>query len=187
MTGRQPVARSSADALDALKTASNLVGAEVSQGQNMAVDNLLEKAGRALDRGDVEQARRYVRRAKDLGHDEHEDVDACSLGAHMLLFTLVSDVVEECAAPVWLEAAEAVLPSLSAWARAELLGVLLVMAAESAPDPTERRLLRRLTAGATAPPSVWDGASYDVEQVLELLAATAAYDASVEEIERARG
>ena len=80
---------------EALRDESNLVLAEVSQGQQMAATNLLEKAAVALHQGDRDKARAMVLRAQALGHDEHEDVDVCSWSAHMTMFNLVTDVLDD--------------------------------------------------------------------------------------------
>ena len=71
------------------------------------------------------------------------------MAAHMALFTLVSDVAEDGEPLLWLEAAEAVLPTLTSTARAELLDSLLIAGRESIElEPAEARLLRRLVSGA---------------------------------------
>ena len=175
-------------AIEALRRQSNLALAEVSQGQQDAASTLLEKAAAALDADDVDRARALVTRAKALGRDEHEGVEICSMAAHMALFTLVSDVAGDGEPLLWLEAAEAVLPTLTGTARAELLDSLLITGSETIElEPAEARLLRRLVAGAEPLTSVFDGRVLEVEEVLGVLAAIAAYEDAVDELEGQTG
>lgn len=171
---------STAAAVEALRRSSDLLLADASHDQQLAAGTLLENATAALAVGNLERARRLVRRAKALGRDEHEDVEVCSMAAHMALFTLVSDALEDEEPMVWLDAAAAVLPSLEGAGRTELLGCLLILGDEAELEPTERRVLGRLTRGAERPVSVFDGRVLDVDDVLQVLAATAAYDDAVD-------
>jgi hypothetical protein len=160
--------------------------AELSHGQQDAANTLLEKAAAALADGDVERARALVTQAKALGRDDHEGVEACSMAAHMSLFTLVSDVAEDGDPLLWLEAAEAVLPTLSRIGRAELLDCLLATGSEAVElEPAQARLLRRLVNGAERPTSVFDGRVLEADEVLEVLTAINAYDDAVAAIEGA--
>ena len=121
--------------------------AEVSQGQQMAATNLLEKAAVALHQGDRDKARAMVLRAQALGHDEHEDVDVCSWSAHMTMFNLVTDVLDESDDEwAWLDAAATVLPTVPEAGRQELVDVLVTISKDydldhiavdppAAPDP----------------------------------------------------
>ena len=69
-------------------------------------------------RGDRDTARALVLRTQALGHDEHEDVDVCSWGAHMTLFNLVTDVMEDHDDEwAWLDAAATVLAPCRAGSR----------------------------------------------------------------------
>ena len=158
--------------------------AEVSHRQQDAANTLLENAAAALDARDVDRARALVEQAKALGRDEHEGVESCSMAAHMALFTLVSDVAQDCDPPVWLDAAEAVLPALTGVARAELLACLPLTGSEAIElEPEEARLLRRLVNGADRVTSVFDGRVFEVDEVLEVLTAINAYDDAVDAIE----
>jgi hypothetical protein len=175
-------------AIEALRRQSNLALAEVSQGQQDAASTLLEKAAAALDADDVDRARALVMRAKALGRDEHEGVEVCSMAAHMALFTLVSDVAEDGEPLLWLDAAEAVLPTLTGTARAELLDSLLLTGSETIElEPAEARLLRRLVGGAEPLTSVFDGRVLDVDEVLAVLTAIAAYEDAVDALEGQTG
>ncbi len=108
-----PGAAPTAARLEALRRESNLVLAEASQAQQLAAENLLEKAAVALHQGDRDKARAMVRRTQALGHDDHEDVDVCSWSVHMTLFTLVTDVLDDSDDEwAWLDAATTVLPTV---------------------------------------------------------------------------
>jgi hypothetical protein len=165
--------------MEALRRSSHELRASTSHDQRLAAETLLENATAALDVGDVARARKLVERTKALGHDEHEDVEVCSMAAHMGLFTLVSDVFEDEEPMLWLHAAEAVLPSLDGTARTELQDVLLILEGDAPLEPAERAALRRLTQGAQPQASVFEGRVLVVEDVLQVLAATAAYDDAV--------
>ena len=169
-----------ADAMAALRRSSHDLRASTSHDQQLAAETLLENATAALDQGDVGRARELVERTKALGHDEHEDVEVCSMAAHMGLFTLVSDVREEEEPMVWLEAAGTVLRSCEGAARTELLGVLQVLDDDARLEPSERAALRDLMRGAERQDTVFEGRVLDVDDVLLVLAATAAYDDAVD-------
>ena len=88
--------------------------------------NLLDKASRALDRDDLAGARRYVDRAVRLPYDNHEEAAPAAIAAHMELFCLVTDELEQ-AEPDdsrWLDAAIDVLASADDAARFDLIDVL---------------------------------------------------------------
>lgn len=173
---------STAAAMAALRRSSDLLLAGTSHDQQLAAGTLLENAAEAQAAGDVDRARTLVRRAKALGRDEHEDAEVCSMAAHMALFTLVSDVVEDEEPMVWLDAAETVLPSLDGAGRTELLGALLSIGADAELEPAERRALRRLVHGVELPVSVFEGRVLEVDDVLQVLAATAVYDDAVDSL-----
>jgi len=172
---------------EALRDESNLVLAEVSQGQQRAATNLLEKASVALYRGDRDTARALVLRTQALGHDEHEDVDVCSWGAHMTLFNLVTDVMDDHDDEwAWLDAAATVLPTVPEAGRLELVDVLVTISKEYL-DHTAATRLRPLIRGALRRQSIPDGRVLDVEEVLGVLAAIAAYEDAVDAIEGQTG
>jgi hypothetical protein len=179
----EPTAERTTDRLEALRQESNLVLAEVSQGQQLAATNLLEKAAVALHRGDRDTARAMVRRAQALGHDQHEDVDVCSWSAHMTLFTLVADVMEDSDEEwAWLDAAATALPAVPEAGRLELLDVLVTISKEYL-DHVAATRLRPLIRDAPWRPSISDGRVLEVEEVLGVLAAIAAFEDAVDEIE----
>ena len=183
----EPTEAATAARLEALRDESNLVLAEVSQGQQLAATNLLEKASVALHRGDRDTARALVLRAQALGHDEHEDVDVCSWGAHMTLFNLVTDVMDDHDDEwAWLDAAATVLPTVPEAGRQELIDVLVTISKEYL-DHTAATRLRPLIRDAQRRPSISDGRALDVEEVLGVLAAIAAYEDAVDAIDAQTG
>lgn len=174
---------STADAMAGPRRSSHDLRASTSHDKQLAAETLLDNATAALDEGDVARARKLVQRVKALGHDEHEDSEVCSMATHMRLFTLVCDVLEEEEPMVWLQVADAVLPSLDGAARTELLGVLQILDDETRMEASERAALRRLTRGAERQDSVFEGRILDVDDVLQVLAATAAYDDAVDALQ----
>lgn len=171
---------STADAGAALRRSSHDLRASTSHDQQLAAETLLDHATAALHAGDVASARKLVERTKALGHDEHEDAEVCSMAAHMRLFTLVSDALEQEDPMVWLEAAGTVLQACDGAGRTALLGVLQVIDGDARLEPSERAALRRLTRGAERRDSVFEGRVLEVDDVLQVLAATAAYDDAVD-------
>jgi hypothetical protein len=188
----EPTGEATTARIEALRHESNLVLAEVSQGQQRAATNLLEKAAVALHRGDRDAARALVLRTQALGHDEHEDVDVCSWGAHMTLFNLVTDVLDDSDDEwAWLDAAATVLQAgpesaVPETGRQELIDVLVTISKEYL-EHTESARLQPLIRDALRRPSISDGRVLDVEEVLGVLAAIAAYEDAVDELERQTG
>jgi hypothetical protein len=66
--------------LGALRTPSNRIMAGVSHGLQIAADNLLTKALKAMMIGDPAKAQGYVERAVRLPFDEHEQNDPAWVG-----------------------------------------------------------------------------------------------------------
>lgn len=92
-----------------------------------AADNLLRKAQRALATGDLERAFHFVERAVALPYDEHEKTAPAAFTAEMMLFTAVTDALED--SPEgdsgWLDAAVEALSGAKGWGRSELRNTLL--------------------------------------------------------------
>jgi hypothetical protein len=91
-----------------------------------AAANLLDKARRALNEGDLDRARTFVDRAVRLPYDEHEQAAPAAISAHMELFCLVTDTLEQSETDDsrWLDAAIAVLASSDDPARCDIRDVL---------------------------------------------------------------
>lgn len=96
---------------------------------HLGATNLLDKARRQLDRGDLAGARGFVDRAVGLPYDNDEEAAPAAIAAHMEFFCLVTDTLEE-AEPGdsrWLDAAIDVLASADDAARCDLRDVLRVI------------------------------------------------------------
>lgn len=126
-------------------------------GQEAAI-NLLVKAERALDRGETERARAYVDRATRLPYDRHEEAHPAAMEAHMQLFCLVTDVLEESAEDDWgwLDAAVAALSSADEAGRCTLRDVLAAVDQDYQLRPRERRALRTAVDGVPVRPELHD-------------------------------
>jgi hypothetical protein len=181
-----PAAAPTAARLEALRRESNLVLAEASQAQQMAAENLLEKAAVALHQGDRDQARAMVRRTQALGHDDHEDVDVCSWSVHMTLVNLVTDVLGDSDDEwAWLDAATTVLPTVPETGRDELVDVLVTISHDYELDHAASTRLGPLVRDAVLRPAITEGRVLDVEEVLDVLSTIAAYEDAVDAIEDA--
>lgn len=88
--------------------------------------NLLGKARRALNDGDPDRARAFVDRAVRLPYDEHEQAAPVAIAAHMELFCLVTDTLEQAEVDDarWLDAAVHVLAIADEPARYDMRDVL---------------------------------------------------------------
>ncbi len=181
-----PAAAPTAARLEVLRRESNLALAEVSQAQQMAAENLLEKAAVALHQGDRDKARAMVSRTQALGHDDHEGVDVCSWSVHMTLFTLVTDVRDDSDDEwAWLDAATTVLPTVPETGREELIDVLATISQDSELDHAASTRLGPLVRDAVRRPAITEGRVLTVEEVLDVLATIAAYEDAVDALEDA--
>lgn len=91
-----------------------------------AASNLLVKASRALDSSDPGRARAYVDRAVRMPYDRHEESHPAAMEAHMALFCLVTDALEDSGKndSAWLEAAIEVLSAADERGRCTMRDVL---------------------------------------------------------------
>ena len=167
--------------LDGVRHASGHAMSAVSFGLHAAAENLLAKALRAAEAGDLERARAYVTRAVRLDFDDHEEVHPARAQAQMLLFDSVTDALEGCETgdDRWLDAALTVLPGCEEHARAELLGVLAVVDQDWQLGRAESRRIRTTLGGLTPTLDLDDTRSVpEAEQVrviLQVLGAVSAY------------
>lgn len=167
--------------LDGVRHASGRAMSAVSAGLHAAADNLLIKALRAAQSGDLGRAETYVTRAVHLDFDDHEQVHPARQQAQMLLFSSVTDALEGCELgdERWLDAALAVLPDCEDHARAELVGVLADVDHDWEVDHDESRRIRATLAGLTPTLDLQDTRSTpEAEQVriiLQVLDALSAY------------
>lgn len=114
----------------------------------MGAENLLTKARRAIDAGDLDRARKLVDRAARLPYDDHEQAAPAALAAHMELFNVVTDALEEAYADDsrWLDAALAVLTTADEPARYDMRDVLAAIDQDYALNPPESSRLRSAIA-----------------------------------------
>lgn len=113
-----------------------------------AATNLLGKAQRALDSGDVDRARRYVEHAARLPFDDHEKVIPAAVAAHMELFSLVTDEAEQAGEhdSRWLDAALTVLADSDESARYEIRDVLVAIEHDYVLEAAEGSRIRSAVA-----------------------------------------
>jgi len=162
--------------------ASNRAASTVSLGLHAAAENLLVKALRAAGTGDHDRAGAYVARAVRLGFDEHEKVQPAWSQAHMLLFGMVVDALEERPADDhrWLDAALAVLADCGDYARTALLHSLAVVDHDWQLERQESRRIRAALDGiawASEPEISPPGEEAEqVQAILQILDAVASYD-----------
>jgi hypothetical protein len=171
-----------------IKLKSNVNERRFEQVPYRAADNLLDKAQRAIESGDRERARGYVERATRLPFDEHEQQHPGLNTAHMLLFSTVTDALEECepSDSSWLDAALQVLPSCGEDARQDLLETLRTAAQDWGISAKEARRVREITAGVdpvdVLERRVDDDQLTQQRVILELLDAVIAYNETFDQL-----
>lgn len=123
-----------------------------------AASNLLVKASRALDNGDSERARAYVDRAVRLPYDRHEESRPAAMEAHMALFCLVTDALEDSEEEDsrWLDAALTVLAAADEAGRRTMRDVLTAIDHDYHLSRTERASLRSAAAAVPDRPELRD-------------------------------
>ena len=123
-----------------------------------AASNLLVKAIRALDNDEAERARAYVDRAVRLPYDRHEQSHPVAMEAHMALFCLVTDALEDSeeADSRWLDAAIAVQVAADEAGRCTMRDVLVAIDHDFHLSQTERASLRSATAAVPDRPELRD-------------------------------
>lgn len=158
-----------------------------SRASSEAARNLLHKAQRALDDDDTERARAYVMRALQLPFDEAEELLPVAWEAHMLLFTAVTDALEESDEDdtAWLDAALDVLASAGTVGRSAMASVLSDVPSDFEVTRQEEKRLRRAIAGIPPETEPFDrGSSPDekAEHVLEVVRTTNAYQDALDDL-----
>lgn len=123
-----------------------------------AAENLLDKADRALDDGDLHRARAFVDRAVQLPFDRHEQVAPVAVAAHMKLFCLITDTLEDCEPDDyrWLAAAIDVLATADESARCEVRDVLAAIDNDYKLSSLEHARLRSAVAAVPDRPHLRD-------------------------------
>lgn len=155
-----------------------------SSGLSDGATNLLVKAGRRLAAGDRATARGFVDRAVALPFDEHEEWRPAASSGEYLLFSAVTDALEESEADdsAWLDAALEVLAGAGPLA-APVLGEVLWSIPSSYELGKDEQ--RRLRAGIADVP--WRGELVDqdltdeelTQTLLEVLETHNAYQAAI--------
>ena len=163
---------------------SNRVRQRFSVASQLAADNLLAKALRAIEAGDHERASGYIQRAVALPFDEHEQEYPGLTSAHLRLFMMVADTMDECLEDdtVWLDAALDVLGSAADEARLELRDVLSDIDQDYLLSGPEHDRLRAAISSIPPRPDAWDLLLPPEEQhrlVTAVLAACTAYERAV--------
>jgi hypothetical protein len=114
-----------------------------SRAQMAAATNLLTKALRALDDDDIDRARRFVDRAVALPYDDHERRHPGAAMAHMEMFSVVTDALED-GDDDWLGAAADTLTSAPAEARYSMRDTLTAILQDYDLSEHEQRRVRHL-------------------------------------------
>ena len=158
-----------------------------SSASSEAARNLLHKAQRALDDDDTERARAYVMRALQLPFDEAEEVPLVAWEAHMLLFTAVTDALEESDEDdtAWLDAALDVLANAGTVGRSAMASVLSDVPGDFEVTRQEEKRLRRAIAGIPPETEPFErGSSPDdmAEHVLEVVRTANTYQDALDDL-----
>jgi hypothetical protein len=148
--------------------------------------NLLTKASRALDDGNLGRAKAFIDRAVKLPYDRHEQAAPAALSAHMELFCLVTDALEgaEPGDERWLDAAVAVMSLSDEAVRFDLRDVLTAIDQDYSLSSRESSRLRSAVAAIPKRAELMDlelGATELGCQVVAILVACRAYRAEQEE------
>lgn len=171
---------------------SNLAESERSLTTSRAARNLLTKAKRDLAAGQVERAGSYIDRALQLPNNESELAPTAAHGAHMILFTIVSEALENSddGDLTWLDAAEATVPQCGEHARKDLLQALRAIDHDYHVTPQERRRIRAIAPTGAHTDGVGDvvrdraGDDEATQRIVitELLLCTTVYEAELDRL-----
>lgn len=123
-----------------------------------AATNLLTKAIHALDSDERDRARRYVDRAVRLPYDRHEETEPVAMAVHMMLFSDVTDAVEDSDEddPAWLETAIGVMSTAGECGRCTMRDVLTAIDQDYQLRRVESASLRTAVADVPARPELRD-------------------------------
>lgn len=149
-----------------------------------AATNLLNKARRALNDGDLKRAREFVDRAVQLPYDKHEGAAPVSIAAHMDLFCLVTDTLEsaETDDSRWLDCVLKVLATSDESARCVMREVLSAIDQDYPLNSREHTVLRTAVAAIPNRPELRDLHLNTTElgdQVMSILALCREYQAAL--------
>ena len=151
-----------------------------------AAANLLGKARRALNEGDLDRVRALVNRAVQLRFDEHEQAAPAAIAAHMELFCLVTDTLEQAEIDDsrWLDAAVTVLASADEPARCDMRDVLAAIDHDYSLTSPERSRVHSAIASIPERAELRELALNPTElgeHVVAILAAASNYRAALKE------
>lgn len=168
---------------------SNWELSQSSQAMWSGAENLLTKASRALRAGDGDRAAALVNRAVSLPFDDLEGAAPAAIAVHMLLFSSVSDALEETPRgdQRWLDAAIDVLDRVDAAdpARSEMRDVLADVDNDYVLPPDERRRLRRATQDVPKGPEPADMLDLTADELADrVLAILGAWNRFVDALRR---
>jgi hypothetical protein len=141
-----------------VELASGRALAPISRGMWVGAENLLAKAARALKSNDVDRAEALVERATSLPFDDHEGCAPAALAGHMILFSLVTDVLEgtDHGDERWLDVVIEVLDSSEEFARQDLRDVLVAIDQDYELSAAEHRRLRAAVRTVAPSPELRD-------------------------------
>jgi hypothetical protein len=169
---------------------SNLAVSTQSLTTARAARNLLTKARRDLAAGRGERAASYIDRALRLPYNETAEAPTAAFEAHMILFTAVSEALEDSTGgePTWLDAAEATLPQCGEHAREDLLQTLRALDHDYPLSAAERRRIRAIAPGGAHVGGIGDvvheraGDDEAAHRIVitELLLSTTVYEAELD-------
>ena len=140
-----------------------------SEATQEAAGNLLDKADRALEAGDLERARHFARRAARLPFDRREEMHPAAWVAELDLYLLVTDALEDSEGDAWLGAAVEVMNAADDLGRRAVRDLLVVIDREYELGRGERATLRAAVAGIPAGPPLHEPALPEDELVTALL------------------
>lgn len=192
MTGfvAEQITKMSDRGLGDVQVRTNLAVATQSFTTARAARNLLAKARRDLVTGLEERAASYIDRALRLPYNETAEAPTAAFEAHMILYTSVSDALENSGEgdATWLDAAEATLPQCGENAREDLLQTLRALDHDYRLAPSERRRIRAIAPGNAHGGGIGDvvhdraGDDEATQRIVitELLLATTAYEVELD-------
>lgn len=168
-----------------LRVASNHLRLAQSSALHEAAENLLDKALRALLDDDATRAEAFVRRALRLPYDDYEECTPAWWRAYMMLFTSITDELEE--GPEgegWLDAALTIEQDGEEYGRRAVQSALSVLVEDYQLSAHENRRIRARLRDAE-PRREWQDLLPDdqddaVTAILQVLAAFNAYDDALE-------
>lgn len=138
--------------------ASGRTLAPFSQALRSGAENLLVKAVEALDVGDDRRASDLIHRAVNLPYDDHEEAAPAAMAASHLLFTVVTNELEDSqdVDERWLDAALEVLDGADELVRPDVRDTLTAIAEDYDLTSRERRRLQAAVRDIEPAPELMD-------------------------------